>query len=259
MGRIIAIANQKGGVGKTTTAINLGASLAHLGMRTLLIDLDPQSNTGSGLGIVAGEGPSVYHVLMDEAQLVDVIQPTAMPNLFVAPASPDLAGAEVELVTALAREYKLQRHLRPVVEQYDYLLIDCPPALGLLTINALTAAGSVLIPLQPEWFALEGLAQLRKTIDLVRSVTNPTLTLEGIVLTMFDVRNNLCHQVAAEVRQHFLGQVFETIIPRTVRLPESSSHGKPILLYDNQSPGSEKYVNLAMELCSRHGRAGGAT
>ena len=255
MGRIIAIANQKGGVGKTTTTINLGASLAHLGMKTLLLDLDPQSHTGSGLGVGAGEGPSLYHVMMEEVPLAQVIQSTVMPGLFVAPASADLAGAEVELVSALAREFKLQRALRALTEEYDYIMVDCPPTLGLLTINALTAAGSVLIPLQPEYFALEGLARLLNTIEQIRAALNATLTLEGIVLTMFDVRNNLSHQVASEVRQHFSAQVFQSIIPRNVRISEASSHGKPVLLYDGQSRGSESYVQLASELCARHGLA----
>ena len=255
MGRIIAIANQKGGVGKTTTTINLGASLAHLGMKTLLLDLDPQSHTGSGLGVGAGEGPNLYHVMMEEVPLAQVIQSTVMPGLFVAPASADLAGAEVELVSALAREFKLQRALRALTEEYDYIMVDCPPTLGLLTINALTAAGSVLIPLQPEYFALEGLARLLNTIEQIRAALNATLTLEGIVLTMFDVRNNLSHQVASEVRQHFSAQVFQSIIPRNVRISEASSHGKPVLLYDGQSRGSESYVQLASELCARHGLA----
>lgn len=257
MGRVIAIANQKGGVGKTTTTINLGASLAHLGMKTLLLDLDPQSHTGSGLGVGAGEGPNLYHVIMEEVPLAQIIQSTVMPGLFVAPASADLAGAEVELVSALARELKLQRALRVLAEaeEYDYILVDCPPTLGLLTINALTAAGSVLIPLQPEYFALEGLARLLNTIEQIRAALNPTLSLEGIVLTMFDVRNNLSHQVASEVRQHFSAQVFQSIIPRNVRISEASSHGKPILLYDGQSRGSESYVQLASELCGRHGHA----
>ena len=255
MGRIIAIANQKGGVGKTTTTINLGASLAHLGMKTLLLDLDPQSHTGSGLGVGAGEGPNLYHVMLEEVPLAQVIQSTVMPGLFVAPASADLAGAEVELVSALAREFKLQRALRALTEEYDYIMVDCPPTLGLLTINALTAAGSVLIPLQPEYFALEGLARLLNTIEQIRAALNPTLTLEGIVLTMFDVRNNLSHQVASEVRQHFSAQVFQSIIPRNVRISEASSHGKPVLLYDGQSRGSESYVQLASELCARHGLA----
>ena len=255
MGRIIAIANQKGGVGKTTTTINLGASLAHLGMKTLLLDLDPQSHTGSGLGVGAGEGPNLYHVMLEEVPLAQVIQSTVMPGLFVAPASADLAGAEVELVSALAREFKLQRALRALTEEYDYIMVDCPPTLGLLTINALTAAGSVLIPLQPEYFALEGLARLLNTIEQIRAALNATLTLEGIVLTMFDVRNNLSHQVASEVRQHFSAQVFQSIIPRNVRISEASSHGKPVLLYDGQSRGSESYVQLASELCARHGLA----
>ena len=255
MGRIIAIANQKGGVGKTTTTINLGASLAHLGMKTLLLDLDPQSHTGSGLGVGAGEGPNLYHVMMEEVPLAQVIQSTVMPGLFVAPASADLAGAEVELVSALAREFKLQRALRALTEEYDYIMVDCPPTLGLLTINALTAAGSVLIPLQPEYFALEGLARLLNTIEQIRAALNATLSLEGIVLTMFDVRNNLSHQVASEVRQHFSAQVFQSIIPRNVRISEASSHGKPVLLYDGQSRGSESYVQLASELCARHGLA----
>jgi chromosome partitioning protein len=253
--RVISISNQKGGVGKTTTAINLGAALAHCGSKTLVLDLDPQANAGSGLGIAAEGGPNLYDALMDEVPLTSVVRPTQVPNLFLAPAHRDLTGAEVELVSALAREFVLQRALKPVAPEYEYVLIDCPPSLGLLTVNALAAAGSVLVPLQCEYFALEGLAHLLSTIDRVRAALNPALALEGILLTMFDVRNNLSHQVATEVRQHFNGQVFETIIPRNVRLSESPSHGKPILLYDQQSKGSQSYLQLAEELLARHGRA----
>jgi chromosome partitioning protein len=255
MTRIITLANQKGGVGKTTTAVNLGAALAECGHRTLVVDLDPQANAGSGLGITADSGPTMYQALMGEAPLESTIRETLMADLFLAPAHRDLAGAEVELVSALAREFALQRALKPVIEQYEYILIDCPPSLGLLTVNALAAAGSILVPLQCEYYALEGLAHLLATVDRVRTALNPSLALEGIVLTMFDVRNNLAHQVATEVRQHFDGQVFETIIPRNVRLSECPSHGKPILIYDNQSKGSQSYQQLAEELLARHGRS----
>jgi chromosome partitioning protein len=254
MARVITVANQKGGVGKTTTSINLGAALAHHGWKTLLVDLDPQANAGSGLGVLLEQGPSVYEVLMGEVPVSDVIRPTGLDALHLVPSHRDLIGAEVELVSALAREFALKRGLQPILSEYDYLLIDCPPSLGLLTLNALAAATSVLVPLQCEYYALEGLAHLLSTIERVRAALNSGLLIEGILLTMFDVRNNLSHQVAHEAREHFDGDVFETIIPRNVRLSESPSYGKPILLYDAQSKGSQSYLQLAEELLTRHGR-----
>jgi chromosome partitioning protein len=254
MARVITVANQKGGVGKTTTSINLGAALAHHGWKTLIVDLDPQANAGSGLGVVLKQGPSVYEVLMGEAPVSEVIRPTQLDALHLLPSHRDLIGAEVELVSALAREFALKRGIQPIVDEYDYLFIDCPPSLGLLTLNALAAASSVLVPLQCEYYALEGLAHLLSTIERVRAALNSGLALEGILLTMFDVRNNLSHQVANEAREHFDGEVFETIIPRNVRLSESPSYGKPILLYDPQSKGSHSYLQLAEELLARHGR-----
>jgi len=249
LGKIITIANQKGGVGKTTTAINLSACLAAAEKRTLLIDLDPQGNATSGVGISREEvARNIYHVLFDEKGLKEIVCGTAIPFLEVAPANIDLIGAEVELVGVLARESQLKKHLEPIRSQYDYVLIDCPPSLGLLTINALTAADSVLIPLQCEYYPLEGLSHLLHTIQLVKRALNPELRIEGIVLTMYDARVNLSAQVAKEVRDHFPGQVLETIIPRNIRLSEAPSFGKPIILYDIRCPGAESYLDLAKEV-----------
>jgi chromosome partitioning protein len=254
MSRIIAVTNQKGGVGKTTTAVNLAASLASLGQRVLAVDIDPQANATSGLGHARGSiTQGMYQALLgDEApSLVD----TGLPTLKLLPSTADLSAAEVELVSEFARETRLKRMLEPMRAQFDYIFIDCPPSLGLLTVNALTAADSVLIPLQCEYFALEGLSQLVHTVELVRRQINQTLDLEGILLTMFDPRNNLAHQVVTDVREHFKEKVFETMIPRNVRLSESPSFGKPALLYDPASRGSQSYLQLAEELLTRRASA----
>jgi chromosome partitioning protein len=255
MGKVIAITNQKGGVGKTTTTVNLAASLGIGERRTLVIDLDPQGNASSALGIdrasLVGQ-PTVYNALLGEVKMSEVIRPTEIDNLFVAPANNELAGAEIELVSAFARESKLKAALAEIKGQYDYILIDCPPSLGMLTINALNAADSFLVPLQCEYFALEGLSQLLHTVSLVRQSINPQIADEGIVLTMFDSRNNLANEVVKEVRSHFPGLVYETVVPRNVRLSECSSFGKPILLYDINSKGCLAYLNMAKELLSRN-------
>lgn len=250
MTKIVALANQKGGVGKTTTAINLGASVAACERRVLLVDLDPQANATSGIG-VSDANPSMYDVLIDNMPLREIIRPTEIPTLHLAPSSTDLVGAEVELRDAIGREYYLKRVLEPITADYDYILIDSPPSLGLLTVNGLTASNSVLVPLQAEYFALEGVSQLLATIDRVKSAVNPSLEVEGIVLTMYDERINLARQVAEEVRNHFGEKLYKTIIPRNVRLSEAPSFGKPIILYDIRSRGSEAYVSLAREFIQR--------
>jgi chromosome partitioning protein len=252
MARVVAIANQKGGVGKTTTSVNLAASLAAQGQRVLLIDMDPQGNACSGLGVFAGaDEQTLYHVLLGRAPMEDVIRTTEIAGLWLAPANTQLIGAEVELVNELARETRLKRAVGRVLDRFDVILLDCPPSLGLLTVNALTASDGVLIPLQCEYYALEGLSHLLKTIDLVRGSLHEKLALDGILLTMFDARNNLSHQVVEEVRQHFPGQVCETVIPRNVRLSEAPSHGKPGILYDVGSRGVQAYIALAEELIRR--------
>ena len=251
MGKIVALANQKGGVGKTTTAINLAASLAACERRVLVVDLDPQSNATSGFGLPKSDERSMYPVLVDGEPLREVIRSTAIPTLFVAPSSVELVGAELELGAAERREFRLREALHPVAAEFDYILVDSPPSLGLLTINGLTAAGSVLVPMQCEYFAIEGIAQLLNTIERVREVLNPDLDIEGIVLTMFDERMNLARQVAEEVRAHFGEKVYRSVIPRNVRLGEAPSFGKPIILYDIRSRGSEAYVNLAREFIAR--------
>ena len=249
--RILAIANQKGGVGKTTTSVNLGASLAEMGFRVLVVDLDPQGNATTGLGVNAREVQgSTYDVIMSDAAVEDCIEPTSLKNLFVVPATIDLAGAEIELVPAFSRELKLRRALHEIREDYDYILIDCPPSLGLLTVNGLAAADDVLVPIQCEYYALEGLSQLIRNVTLVRTNLNPTLDVRGIVLTMYDARTKLADQVEQEVRKHFGRTVYLTVIPRTVRLSEAPSFGQPIILFDPTSRGAVAYRELAKEVSS---------
>ncbi|MDF1536423.1 MAG: AAA family ATPase [bacterium] len=254
MGRVITIANQKGGVGKTTTAVNLAASLAVAERRTLLVDMDPQANATSGLGVVSEElKATMYQVMVTSECLEKVVQKTELEFLELAPSHVDLIGAEVELVSALSRETILVRALEETRQSYDYVLIDCPPSLGILTLNALTAADAVLVPLQCEYYALEGLSRLLNTIKLVKGALNPAVELEGILLTMFDPRNNLSHQVAEEARNYFPGRVFKTVIPRNVKLSEAPSYGRPALLYDINSPGAQGYLDLAREILNGKG------
>lgn len=255
MGKVIAITNQKGGVGKTTTTTNLAASLAVAERKTLIIDFDPQGNATSAVGVDKSafrEGRTIYNALIGEVPLSSVICKTEIDNLFVAPANTHLSGAEIELVSAFARETKLKAAIAEIKDQYDYILIDSPPSLGLLTINALTAADSFLVPLQTEYFALEGLSQLLNTVNLLKQSIHSGLQHEGIVLTMYDARNNLSTEVEREVRTHFADKVFDTVIPRNVRLSECTSFGKPILLYDIDSKGCLAYLNLAKELLIRN-------
>jgi len=247
--RVLAVANQKGGVGKTTTSVNLGAALAELGFRVLVIDLDPQGNATTGLGIDARNFElSMYDVLMRDSSLEDCVEPTSMKNLFVAPATIALAGAEIELVPAFSRELKLKRAIESVLDDFDYVLIDCPPSLGLITVNALAAATEVLVPIQCEYYALEGLSQLMRNVHLVASNLNPKLDISTIVLTMYDARTKLADQVATEVRDHFGTKVCRIVIPRTVRLSEAPSFGQPITAFDPASRGAIAYRELAKEV-----------
>ena len=254
-GRVIAIANQKGGVGKTTTAINLGTALAAVHKQVLIIDLDPQGNASTGLGIPqADRFPNTYDVLSGEVPVGAAAMECLVPGLHIVPAGVDLSGAEVELVEAERREFFLKAALTRVRPSFDYVLIDCPPALGLLTINALVAADAVLVPLQCEFFALEGISHLLRTIERVKKTLNPTLNIQGIVLTMYDKRNRLSELVAGDVRSHFGGVVYETVIPRNVRISEAPSHGRPVLIYDTGCAGSRAYLALAAEILRQEKR-----
>jgi len=258
LGRIIAIANQKGGVGKTTTAINLAASLAAAEKRVLAIDSDPQGNLTSGLGLrTTSPRPGLYEVLLGECEMADAIVPTNLDRLKIVPADRNLTGAEIELVTVERREYRLADALAPIVQDFDYLLIDSPPSLGLLTVNALAAAATVLIPLQCEFFALEGISELTNTMQRVRGALNSKLALEGVLLTMVDQRTNLSQQVAREIHEHFADRVFKTRVPRSIRLGEAPSFGQPILLYDIRSTGAQAYLSLAQEIMANEEKGTG--
>lgn len=255
MGKIIAIANQKGGVGKTTTAINLSAYLGQKGKKVLVIDSDPQGNTSSGLGIDKDKAElTTYDCLVNDSSVDDVMQKTEYKNLFVCPGNINLAGAELELVEYENREYKLKDKLNEVKEDYDFIIIDCPPSLGLITLNAFGAADSILIPIQCEYYALEGLSQLTKTIKLVKQGLNPQIRIEGVLLTMYDSRTNLSVQIAEDVRKYFGATVYKTVIPRNVRLSEAPSYGMPILAFDNKSKGAECYKKLANEVIKMNNR-----
>ncbi len=252
MSRIVAVANQKGGVGKTTTAINLAASVASRGHRVLLVDFDPQGNASSGVGYPRDKVTlTIYDALVGEVSLEEVIRPTDIPTLFIAPATTDLVGAEIELIAADSRERFLVNALAPVAGDYDYIFVDCPPSLGILTLNALVAAHAVVVPMQAEYFALEGLSALTATIEKVKAAYNPGLMIDGVLFTMFDGRMNLANQVRDEVSKYFGASVFETTVPRNVRLSEAPSYGKPVMLYDLRCPGTKSYLAVADEFIQR--------
>lgn len=252
MGKVLAVTNQKGGVGKTTTTINLSAALAELGYKVLLVDSDPQGNATSGLGFVKDEIEAcIYNGLIDEVSLNELLLPTNMENLFLLPSTIRLAGAELELTSVFGREYRLRSLLEPVREEYDFIFIDCPPSLGLLTINALTVADAFIVPIQSEFYALEGVAQLMNTVELVKKIFNPNIKLEGVVMTMYDARTNLSLQVESEVRKYFADKVYDTVIRRNVRLSEAPSYGQSILQYDRKSKGAEEYYSLAKEVAGK--------
>lgn len=249
VGKIISIANQKGGVGKTTTSVNLGSCLAYIGKKVLIVDIDPQGNATSGIGIEKADVEQcIYDVLVDDVEAKKVIRPTSVENLYAIPATIQLAGAEIELVPTISREVRLKRALEEVKDEFDYIIIDCPPSLGLLTLNSLTASDSVIIPVQCEYYALEGLSQLLNTVRLVQKHLNHDLRIEGVLLTMLDARTNLGLQVIEEVKKYFKEKVYKTIIPRNIRLSEAPSHGEPIITYDPKSRGAEVYLELAKEV-----------